>query len=477
MCQIRTITSTATTLLLLGLCACQNEEDPPLVLETCSAQESPRELLRIETARELRPYDVIDGVLAIEEDYGSTLLVDNCGGKPLELAGSEAMFVDGQVALCGGALTPGISEILASGARGKDLGLGACKSGYASSFGFVRTGDGLVQHLPDGSSRAVPSVGGGELTWLGDAGVVSGGGGVVVLPPGGGEAIVVEGLPRIEFVVPQGNASSWVFLAAYPDPAMAPGSSSELGSPLLYALDLVSGAWLELTEVDGDRLKFRNFASAEDGLVAMVDGRLTFWRPSWGGPGLGDVPGALGVAVIDGERVVVATDDGLQLVRVPFDRPEDENEPLPLEVVWSRPLAEGEPNPTSAGVPWKEVVLVEGTDNVWAYPLDGSDPTLFLPSLGFEESFFPSLGYTHLGEEYVTAMARNPDDMDNFWLYRNSLGGEFEVLDTDIQGAPPLDTLGFISEERYRWTPELGRILYAVRDGNTVSIRQHVLTD
>jgi len=465
-------------LLCLG---CQDDPVAAAEFRACSAEESPRELLRIEDATgNYRVFDLIDAVSVAAPYYGDVVVVDNCGGEPLRLnktygLSSGAAYLGGEVVLCSSRSAlegPGVWEILMHGGRGKELGLGEyCVDGPDSSFGFVTTDEGVVQYLPDGSSRKVPALSGASLTWLGDAGVVRGRDGLAVLPPGNAEAILVDGLPPVEFVVTQGNASSWVFLAAYSEPFFPP----ELGFPMLFALDLETGAWFETTEVTGDRLKTRNSVSVEAGLAAIVDIGLTLWRPEWAGPLPANVQNVRGVTVVDGERVVVATDDGLQLLRVPLERPEDED--VELEVVWSRPLADGAVTATSAGVPWKDVLLVEGTEDVWAYPLDGSEPYPFLPSLGYQESFFPTLGYTHLGTEYVTAMARNPTDRDDFWLYRNRLGGDVEVLDTDILGAPPENTSGFISEERYRWTADLGRILYAVRDGNTVSIRQHVLTD
>ena len=486
-------TSISCAIPLLFVFACQTDRGgvPAVELEECGPGASPRELLRIENASEYRVYDVVDGVTVVGDDgeFGGALLVDNCGGEPIRLEDTHSLlagaaYLDGQVVLCsprGSIAEQGVWEILETGARGKKLDVAnMCAPGTASSFGFAYKDDGLVQYLPGGGLRAIPPVESPTLTWLGDAGVIRGRGaegGLVVLPPGSADAIVVDGLPPIEFVVTQGNASSWVFLAAYTEDSVPPSSSIELGEPALFALDLATGAWFEAGVVTGNGLFSRNFASVEDGLAAVVDGNLTFWRASWGGPLVADLPSPRGVSLIDGERAVVATASGLQLVKIPFERLENADEPVALEVIWSRALAEGDVTSQSAGVPWKDVVLVEAAENVWAYPLDGGDPYPFLPSLGFTESTFPTLGYTHLGSEFVTALARNPSDEADFWLFRNRLGGELEVLDTDIQGAPPLNGLGFIHEELYRWTPQLGRILYVVRDGSSVSVRQHVLTD
>lgn len=487
----RTSISCAIPLLLVFACQTDRGGVPALELEECSPGGSPRELLRIENASEYRVYDVVDGVTVVGDgaEFGGAFLVDNCGGEPIRLEDSYgllagAAYLDGQAVLCspnGPGAERGVWEILETGARGDRLDVAnACAFGTASSFGFAYTDDGLVQYLPGGGLRTIPSVERPTLTWLGDMGLVRGRSaedGLVVLPPGGADAIVVDGLPPVQFVATQGNASSWVFLATYTEGSAPPPSPIELGEPALFALDLATGAWFETGVVTGNGLLSRNFASAEDGLAAVVDGNLTFWRASWGGPLVSDIPSPLGVSLIDGERAVVATASGLQLVEVPLERLEDVDEPVALEVIWSRALAEGDVTPQSAGVPWKDVVLVEAAENVWAYPLDGGDPFPFLPSLGFTESAFPTLGYTHLGSEFVTALARNPSDEADFWLFRNRLGGELEVLDTDIQGAPPLNSSGFIYEELYRWTPQLGRILYVVRDGGSVSVRQHVLTD
>jgi hypothetical protein len=483
------------TLPLLLVTACQNDDagDGALELRTCSPEDSPRELLRLDGTASVRPYDLIDGVSVVPATPSfeeGAKIVDNCGGAPIKLENSygypsAAAYVDGEVVLCGvgvAAADEGIWALLGSGARGKKLDVAeSCTLGLESSFGVVESSEGLVQYLPGGGVRSIPSVSRPALTWLGDAGVVRGessSGGVVVLPPDGAEAIVVEGLPPIEFVVTQGNASPWVFLAAYTDPAREPSSTAMVGTPDLFALDLVTGSWFETGIVDGNGLLSRNFASVNDGLAAVVDHGLEFWRPSWGAALPGGIAGALGVTVIDGERVIVATDDGLQLVRVPQEQP-DTDAPTELEVVWSRPLEVGQPNRRSAGVPWKDVLLVETGAEVWAYPLDGSDPYAFLPSLGFAgepRPPFPTLGYTYLGTEFVTAIARNPDDPDTFQLFRNRIGGEVEVLDTDIDG-PRQNDGGFIAGEGYRWTPQLGRILYVVREADGLSVRQHVLTD
>lgn len=101
---------------------------------------------------------------------------------------------------------------------------------------------------------------------------------------------------------------------------------------------------------------------------------------------------------------------------------------------------------------------------MWAYPLDGRPGFPFVPVSPRSE--------LHVGERTITGLIISPGgDKHSQWLYQRRFDGEFELIAENLLGGR-----GF-GGAFHLWTPELGRILYAVRDGDAVSIRQHVLSD
>ncbi len=110
-------------------------------------------------------------------------------------------------------------------------------------------------------------------------------------------------------------------------------------------------------------------------------------------------------------------------------------------------------------------MLVQRDDEVWAYPLDDTEPYLFSPAFG----------PVHYGSEYVTAIGVEPDNEVERQLFRNRHGGQLEIIERNISGA-----VAAVEDESYAqhtWTPDFGRVLYGVRDGDAISIRQHALAD
>ncbi|MGH1345752.1 MAG: hypothetical protein ACRBN8_29575 [Nannocystales bacterium] len=63
-----------------------------------------------------------------------------------------------------------------------------------------------------------------------------------------------------------------------------------------------------------------------------------------------------------------------------------------------------------------------------------------------------------------------PDSNEgDLWLFQRSVDGAFDVIADELASGQNAGGL------QHAWTPELGRILHSVRDGDAVSVRQHVL--
>ena len=153
---------------------------------------------------------------------------------------------------------------------------------------------------------------------------------------------------------------------------------------------------------------------------------------------------------------MVVGDRDVRLLRIPLDFP-PENEPA-YEVLWKNPIPGGESLEGShPGMLWHGLVLLPFQAETWAFPVDGSEPYPFLPG---------RLDSIHFGTDFITALVRGTFNGDDNMLVRRALGGELEVI-----------AEGVLDFQDRPWTPELGRILYVVRDGDDVSIRQHRLSD
>ncbi len=97
---------------------------------------------------------------------------------------------------------------------------------------------------------------------------------------------------------------------------------------------------------------------------------------------------------------------------------------------------------------------------LWAYPVDGRPAFPFVP-----ES-------THLyfGRDTVTGLGFRPGSNErDIWLFQRRVDGEFDVIADDLASGQNAGGL------LHAWTPELGRVLYSVRDGDAVSVRQHLV--
>ena len=445
-------------------------DPPPLELAECSAEASPTELARLpyDPENDYETFDLIDG-FTIHVDPGGGLpsahyLVDNCGGAPLRLQQTfsyrpGAARVGGELVLCSGGRDglEGVWEILENGTAGAELGLGrACADRLysagnrvgLSALGVVGQDEHVVQHLPDGTTRSFPF---GTFHQLGDALIVEEDGEVTLLPPDGAEPIVLELPEPILNVAPSPGWSRWGLLL--PD--------DERDYSWVYALDATTGEWFRTEQGRSNAIFGLSGASARDGLAAVYayDGTIALSRLDWSAPlpaDLRTLGSFVGLTVVDAEHVYLRQGDDLRLIRVPMEYPAEGEDTH--EVLWTRSLAQHELPADGVGIPWKDVVLDATNGELWAYPLDGSEPYPFLP--WHETSFL------YFGSEYVTALGKRDRDAETLELFRNSLGGEFELLDggiLDFQDRP--------------WTPEFGRIIYAVRDGDEVSIRQHRLTD
>lgn len=482
---------------LLAACGASASRDAQL-LQVAICADSPTELLRLKgtsSGLSIDAFDLGDAIsvryaLQSESDpskfrYPETFsIVDNCGGEPLRLADSfelpsGAANIGGEVVLCagGGYLgeDAGVWQLLDDGSRGGDLGLGVeCGRGNPGpgvrepSLGIVRDADVVTQHLPDGASRVISTGSGFELfTTSAGAVVFSYGETPKIHPPDGGPAVELD-VPEPLYAAypPPGgsSASGWVLAM----PRARPNSSSqESDFPPVpgYAVDLNTGAWFVTPELTVEVLAMRSEFSIRDGLMATDDGfRPVLSRAGWERHLLLS-PNISAVAVLDADRVFVIQNDALiagseelRVIAIPRELPSDEVDFEP-EVLWSRPRGADELVFRGAGFGWNDMAIADSGTSLWAYPLDGSPV--------FE--FVPASPYTHVGASTITGLGVPPEsDDEKLWLYQRSIDGEFEVIADNLASGQD-DFLGI------PWTPELGRILYSVRDGDEVSIRQHQL--
>ena len=464
-----------------------------LELDTCT--NSPTELLRLEgTAAGLSidAFDLGDAIsvryaLQSESDpssfrYPETFsVVDNCGGEPLRIADSfglpsGAANVGGEVVLCAGREYLGgdgsVWQLLDDGTRGEDLGLGTrCSRANPGpgvrepSFGIVYDDAGIAtQHLPDGTERVVSDGRNGFdlLTTTDGAAVFTYGANAAVHPADGSPTIQLD-LPEAVFTAYPAPgapfASHWVVAVArerYPSDT----------SPIVgYAVDLRTGQWFETPALIPEASGMHTPYSLRDGLMATdTDDGLMLSRAGWERHlrlPLSSTGSTF--AVLDADRVFVidnpeqiAGAGELRIVEVARELPAEDVDFEP-NVLWSRPLGADEVAVRGAGFGWNDMALVESGDEVLAYPLDGRPAFPFVPRALF----------TYVGGSTITGLGIPPDsDDDKLWLFERSFDGEFEVIADDLTSGQD-DLMG------HPWTPELGRILYSVRDGDSVSIRQH----
>ncbi|MBV1862622.1 MAG: hypothetical protein KUG77_29645 [Nannocystaceae bacterium] len=452
------------------LTACGPSVDPPpLMIQECAGDDSPTELARFDYDPEVRSFEPFDlgHALTVRIDHGlgesQHYIVDNCGGTPLRLERTfgqrpGAIRVGGDIVLCTGAPDEpeGIWELLEDGSPGEDLGIGyACPDRLFSSnfrtgispYGFVFAEDGDAQHLVDGRVRPLPVRGTFfrvNDTWL----VHSREGQVAMLGPDGADPVVLDLPDLITDVFSPPDSSPWVVLS--PD-------FEEQDAGRLYALDTRDGSWFTTSLVP--RLLDPNRVAVRDGLAitrSPVYASVEFTRARWDASLRTDLDVDAGFTVLDDEHVLIVNDRDVRLLRIPLDFP-DENETA-YEVLWKYPVPNGESLAGSyPGMLWQDVVLLPLLGETWAFPIDGSEPYPFLP-LHLDSIYF--------GSEFITGMVRGTANGDDTRFFRRRLGGEFEVI-----------AEGVLDFQDRPWTPELGRILYAVRDGEHVSIRQHRLTD
>jgi len=479
-----------------GACGSTRSAAQPHELVICAS--SPAELLRLDgTAAGLSidAFDLGDAIsvryaLESESDpsrfrYPETFsIVDNCGGEPLRLADSfglpsGAANVGGEVALCAGdgytGGDGGVWELLDDGTRGEDLGLGTkCNTANPGpgirepSFGIVYNESVATQHLPNGTSRVISTGDGFELFTTSTGPVVfSYGETPQIHPPDGGPAIEL-GVPEPIYAAyePPGGTSASGWVLAMPR-ARANGGSTQTDFPPVpgYAVDLLTGAWFVTPDVSVEFPDMRSEFSIREGLMVTDDG----YRPMLSRVGwerhllLSPTVGAF--AVLDADRLFVIENDGLvagaeelRVLAIPRELPADDVGFEP-EVLWSRPRGADEFVFRGAGFGWNDIALAESSSSLWAYPLDGR------PAFPFA----PASTYTYVGTSTITGLGVPPDSGDDkLWLFERSVDGALEIVAEDLASGQD-DFMG------HPWTPELGRILYAVRDGNGVSIRQHPL--
>ena len=485
------------TFIMLLASACGETGLPGhLQFETCA--DSPTELLRLEgTAAGLSidAFDLGDAIsvryaLQSESDpsrfsYPERFsVVDNCGGEPLRLADSfelpsGAANVGGEVVLCAGddylGEDAGLWQLLDDGTRGEDLGLGAkCSTANPGpgvrepSFGIVYDAGVATQHLPDGTSRVISTGDGFELFPTSAGAVVfSFGESPEIHPPGGGPAIELD-LPEPIYAAypPPGGTSASGWVLAMPRAGIDGGSRPE-DFPLVpgYAVELSTGSWFVTPEVSVEFPSMRSEFSIRDGLMATDSGDgFTVSRPGWDRHLL--VASAVrAFAVLDADRLFIIRIDALgtggeelRVIAVPKELP-PEGVDLELEVLWSRPGGADEFVFRGAGFGWNDMALAESSSSLWAYPLDGN------PAF----SFVPVSTYSYVGANTITGLGVPPESHDDkLWLFQRSIDGELEVIAEELASGQD-DFMG------HPWTPELGRVLHSVRDGDAVSIRQHRL--
>ncbi|MCR9165141.1 MAG: hypothetical protein ACE37F_21280 [Nannocystaceae bacterium] len=473
----------------LGI-SCGNTSPPPAQFQTCT--DSPTELLRLENAAPFYSVDAFDLTDAISVHYArdrelepgefngpdTFSVVDNCGGDPIRLVDSFSLptgvaYVGGEVVLCSGISDldeeDGMWTLLEDGSPGDRLEEGVrCYRGVPPqderepSFGLVQGPSGTTQHLPDGSTRKVSSGDAGyQLVPMDDGAAVFEFGAPATIHPADGSAPITVDLPepvRSLWSAPGAPAASdWIVAFAHDV-----RSSNPSADPYGYAVDLRTGAWFQTPELDESLGRGDDF-SIRDGLMAATTNSAVLvaragWMRSVSLSGAANV-----VAVLDAQRVFVLDDEEARIFEIPLDEPTSDS--VQWEVSWSRPLEPGETEGRGGGFLWNEMVLARHLDvsaEMWAYPLDGRPGFPFVP--------VAPRSRLHVGEHTITGLSIPPGgDENSRWLYQRRFDGEFEVIAENLLGGRG------IGEASHPWTPELGRVLYAVRDGDAVSVRQHVL--
>ncbi len=469
--------------LLLVVACGESSVAEPLSLPSCSSNESPRELMRIadpdSAITSLDVHDLDQAVSAAFILYGESEreIVDNCGGNSIRIRGTfgqrtGVMNRGGEIVLCSSenGEPDGVWELLDDGSPGELLDPALhCKrlsSSLFDSYGFVASGDDLLQTLPDGTTRPIPGIGAVQFLWTGGGpSVFMNGRSPTIHPPDGSAAIELDLPNATEYVVPQRGVAEdadWILAV----PAFSEGQGLSPGQDVfspLYAVQLSTGDWFETPAVSWSVGSLSDEVSIRDGLLATdAESGLALSRPGWEAP-LSTDDDIASFTVLDTERVFLINAQEYRIVRVPLEPP---TAPEELEVLWSRPRSTAGDPPSVAGVAWNGIVLVEREEEVWAYPLDDREPYVFLPAYSL----------AHFGREYVTALGADPDSSGELRLTRNRVDGEFEIVDSGIVSGQ----IGMSSGEvlvQHAWTPDLGRFVYGVRDGDAVSIRQHRFDD
>lgn len=456
------------TITCLALVGCADSDPGPLELATCP-DATLRELARFRADEDavIQVYDLQDAVTVryARDGSGRTDLIDNCGGAPLRIPrtfGLEtgAAYVGGEVVLCSGegfGQDEGVWELRADGTAGRELGLGLRCSGNGSSIfaqlGFVFSEDFATQYLPDGTTREFT----GSVTLLSRApspSVMTLGESPVIYPADGSAPVdVVAPTPIAELYGLRGPDDTWVLGS----PISV--SQADFDTPVaVHAINTVTGVTMQAPALPF--IEFQERISVRDGLLVATDpsrGDIVIVRPEWDEPFEVSVD-ATSATVLDGERIFLVGGEALRIVRVPTEL-EDDGSLGELEELWSLERAEDNP-PKVSGAFWNGVVLIRQDDDLWVYPLDGGAPYPAAPAS--RQLVYQENAIVGLADNEATGHAR--------WLFRFTLGGGLEVLEDAVVSGDIL--FGGLS---HRWTPQLGRLVYAVRDGAETSVRQHVL--
>ena len=438
----RLVKGFGTMALLLASPACADPTPAAsLELPTCP-DASPTELGRLpDPDRTLDRVDVFDLSLGVSirttiERQTDNVLFDNCGSDPLPLSqkgqvGTGATNLGDQLALCTSFdRNEGIYRLLDDGTAGEVLiPDGECTQDYRLlAFGVVRVGEGGddLQFLEDGSTRVLPSTL-MEPIWTGtDPALFRLGDDPEIYPVGATDPVATD-LPQIDEVVqlPGRYADAgWVIGVPPIDTlrgVLIPGD--EVESPI-YAVELATGTWFTASAawIYGE---LADAVSVRDGLLLVRSqprgpeaGGAAVYRPSWVGRESLPIDG-YSFTVLDGQRAFVITPDALQVIQIPLEQPSDE---LEVEVLSSRPWTDAGEPASVAGVAWNDLVLVERTDGVWAYPIEDGDPYLFSP--------LPV--HAHYGATAGTGLTVSPEDGELLQLYRARPGGDVEFIETEI---------------------------------------------
>ncbi len=471
----------ASSAALLSLAACADSAPSPIQFAECTAEDSPTELLRIEdgmgSEHEFQVYDLGKAVSMKTQD--GSLVFDNCGGDPVRIRrafglATGAANLGGEVVLCSGGAghEPGVWELLEDGSAGSELGLGrqCLNSVTLPSYGFISDEDGIVQHQRDGTVRRVAS-GPSEIVGTAEGFATLDFGDPPMLHPADGPASIPLDLPGPFAVVARRpspvSESPWMFVVP---PYEGFNETLALGVSPVYAFDIRSGAWFQPpVEIELVGRVVQTISSVRDGLAAFqVEGfelGTVFSRSEWEEElaRYEITATTTSLMVVDNERVFLVSEEDVRLIRVPLELPETGE--AEFELLWSRRRSDPDAQLTPIA-PWNGVVLVEQGET-WAYPLDGGEPYAFLPA--FQHAYY--------GAEYVTALGQDPQNPDEYWLGRNSIGGEFELIDERIiSGTPEVFSMEGDPQTQV-WTPDLGRVLYSVQDGDALSVRQHRIAD